>query len=176
MEKRYDYITPDDFETAKLNGITKTALEQRVYSYNWDVDRATTEPMRVTKSFQSVWDEWGELATKNGISRSVFYHRVKTSLWSEEKAAKTKLMRGGRKSTFTDEEREIAMRNGVHYNSMSIVRGRINLLGWSREKALNTPVISEEERLKRVVAGTRKYQEERGVNRGFNKKNRAVGN
>lgn len=169
MEKRYDYITPEDYATAEKNGITKSAMEQRVYSYGWDIDRAITQPMRESRCFQSVWDKWGHQATKNGISRAVFYSRINTSGWSESKAASTKMMRGGHPPRYTDEEREIARRNGLDANFMGVVTARIEKLGWTKEDALNTPKLSRKEQAKRVAEGTRKYYEERGVNREFNK-------
>ena len=33
MEKRYGYITPEDYEIAEQNGIAKTTVYQRVYTW-----------------------------------------------------------------------------------------------------------------------------------------------
>lgn len=169
MEKRYDYVTPHDFEIAKLNGITESALTQRVYNYGWDIDRAITQPMRVSKSFESVWRKWERVATKNGVDRENFVKRVRALGWTEEESATIKKGQGRPSGMWTKEELETAKRNGIEGNSMSVPRARINMLGWSREDAVNTPKITEAERLKRVAEGTRKYHEERGVNREFNK-------
>ncbi len=45
--KRFQYITPEDFETAKKNGIFKSTLMKRVcWTYGWDIDRAITQVER----------------------------------------------------------------------------------------------------------------------------------
>lgn len=175
MEKRYDYITPDDYEQAELNGISAQLLEQRVRSFLWDVDKAVMTPKKQQRSFKKTWAKWKEIATENGIDRDAFTNRVRSLGWDEEVAATTK--KGVRsRGRWTDEELETARRNGIDGSSMSIPRMRINQLGWSREEALSTPKLTEKERVKRVAEGTRKYHRERGVNRDFNEKNRAVGN
>ena len=169
MEKRYHYITPNDYVTAEENGISEHALYQRVHIYGWDIDRAISQPMRSKGvPFEHVWSKWKETAEENGISKDVFYSRCRNSGWAPEKAATIPVgeLYSGK---WTAEELEIARRNGIDGNSMSLVSIRIKKLGWSKEKALNTPKVSEKERAKRVAEGTRKYHRERGVNREFNK-------
>jgi len=167
VEKRYDYITPDDYATAEKNGISVDVLNQRVRTYLWDVDRAITTPKKKLKCFKKTWAKWREIATENGIDREIFTNRVRSLAWSEEEAATTK--KGVRsRGKWTEEELEIARNNGVDHNHMSVVNMRISKLGWTKEEALNTPKLTEIERQKRVAAGTKKYHKERGVNREFN--------
>lgn len=165
MEKRYGYITPQDYETAEKSGITRHALEQRVRDYGWDIDRAITQPLKIQVPFQPIWDEWQDVATKNGISKKLFYHRVKKNGWSKEMSATHPIMKGKPLSDdWTDEERETARRNGLDKNYMNAVKVRIRN-GWTREEALNTPRLTVDERLERVRAGVKN----RRVNREFNK-------
>ncbi|MEK5070739.1 hypothetical protein [Sporosarcina sp. FSL K6-1508] len=170
MEKRYHYITPNDYETAEQNGINYVALSQRVRDYGWDIDRAITEPLKVGVPFQPVWEQWEKIATENGISKDLFYQRIKVNKWDEKRAATHSLMAGKHlRIGWTKEEREIAERNGLSANHMNLVITRINKLGWSKERALNTPKISLKEQAKRIAEGTRKYHRERGVNSESNK-------
>jgi len=162
LEKRYDYITPKDYITAEMNGITERALNQRVRDYGWDVDRAITQPMRKSTSFKKVWDKWEDTATKNGVSHTRFYHRIKNDGWSEEKAATQKVSNG----RWTEKQLEVMKMNNLTPNTVNM---RITKMGWSEEKALHTPKMTEAERVKRVGEGTRKYHRERGVNSEFNK-------
>ena len=46
MEKKYWYITPDDFERAAKNGINQDALRQRVRTLGWDIERAIKTPLK----------------------------------------------------------------------------------------------------------------------------------
>lgn len=46
MEKRFQYITDDDVATAKVNGICKSTLVNRVRTYGWDIERAITQPVQ----------------------------------------------------------------------------------------------------------------------------------
>lgn len=160
MDKRYHYITPDDFMVAEKNGINSAALQQRVRDYGWDIDRAIIVPLKVETPFQPIWEKWEKIATKHGVSRVLFYHRVKKG-WPEAKSATFPIKRGKPLSDeWTEEEREIARRNGLDKNYMNAVKARINL-GWTREEALNTPKLTENERAKRIAEGTRAYHERR---------------
>lgn len=86
-EKRYFYITPDDYERAEANGIRRKALSDRVRSYGWDVDKAVNDKIRVSQPFEPTWQKWREVCEQHGISRRLFYHRIKTGKMSEELAA-----------------------------------------------------------------------------------------
>ena len=52
MEKKYWYITPDDFERGIKNGISKDTLRQRVRTLGWDVEKAIKTPFWKLKG----WD------------------------------------------------------------------------------------------------------------------------
>lgn len=165
MEKRYEYITPTDYEKAETNGISARLLEQRVRSFLWDVDKAVNTPKRKQRCFKATWAKWREVASGNGIDRDAFTNRVRSLGWDEREAATTP--KGTRHSKWTKEELEIAERNGVRGSGMSLPNTRLRL-GWSREDAIG-PKMTTEERNKRIAEGTRRYYKERGVNREFNK-------
>lgn len=167
MEKRYDYITPVDYEKAELNGISARLLEQRVRSFLWDVDKAVNTPKKIQRCFKATWAKWREVALNNGIDRDTFTNRVRSLGWDEEQAA-TAPKGTRRTSKWTDVEKEVAKQNGIHSNGMSLPNTRLRL-GWSREDAVGTPKLTEKERVKRVAEGTRKYHREQGVNEQFNK-------
>ena len=157
MEKRYHYITPEDYETAEQNGITAELAETRAWERGWDIDRAVTTPKRVARCFKGTWGKWKETAARHDVDRILFINRVRSLGWSEEEAATIKKGKSRTPSFWTDEERKIAKRLGIDGNGMGLPRIRMKSLGWSREKAINTPKMTEEQRVKNVAAGTRRY-------------------
>lgn len=161
MDKRYGYITPNDYAIAEENGIGEHALYQRVQVYGWDIDRAITQPLTIRQKADPVWDEWEQVATENGVYKKLFNQRIKAGGWSPEKAATSPVGKGRPLDLeWTEEERELARKNGLDKNYMNAVKARIRL-GWTREEALRTPILTEDERAKRVAKGTRKYHERR---------------
>lgn len=155
------YVTPEDYEIAERNGINAENVTQRVYVYGWEIERAITQPLTIRRKVDPLWEEWKQVAEENGVYKSLFNQRIKASGWSPEKAATTPIRNGRPLNTeWTEEEREQARKNGLDKNYMSVVKARIRL-GWTREEALRTPILSEDERAKRVARGTRKYHERR---------------
>ncbi|WP_212676986.1 hypothetical protein [Paenibacillus sp. 7516] len=75
-------ITQRDIETAAKNDISKAILIERVQKYGWDIERATTVPVR----FHDFHGRWPDLAEGNKIPRKTYYARVKSG-WSYERAA-----------------------------------------------------------------------------------------
>ena len=66
--KRYFYITPDDYRIAEENGISKDTLLSRVRKLGWDVDKAITKPVRAKRKFS---EEEIKTMEENGIDRDV---------------------------------------------------------------------------------------------------------
>lgn len=157
MEKRYHYITQEDYETAEQNGITAELAETRVWIRGWDVDKAITTPKKVQRCFKKTWSRWKGTAERHGVDRILFTNRVRSLGWNEEDAATIEKNQSRRKSMWTEEEKAIAKRNGVDGNSMALPRIRMKSLGWSKEKAISTPKMTEEQRVKNVAEGTRRY-------------------
>lgn len=166
MEKRYHYITLEDYETAEKNGIPAKLVELRAWRYKWDIDKAITKTPKAINRYDDLWDEWSDIAAKHGVDRNLFVNRVSTLKWDEESAAT--IARGKNLvNKWTDEEIAIAEKNGIAGQSMSLVSVRINQLGWSRENALTTPRLTDAQRVEKSREGTRKYYRERGGNSGF---------
>ena len=92
MEKKYWYITPDDFERAAKNGINKDTLRQRVRTLGWDIERAIKSPL---KKVRNIPQELLEEAKRKGITRHLISGRISQG-WSVEKACTTETMSVGR--------------------------------------------------------------------------------
>ena len=92
MERKYWYITPDDFERAAKNGINKDTLRQRVRTLGWDIERAIKSPL---KKVRNIPQELLEEAKRKGITRHLISGRISQG-WSVEKACTTETMRVGR--------------------------------------------------------------------------------
>lgn len=78
-----DYLTEQDYKVAQANGISPRNAYQRVHYYQWDTQRAITEPLR---EYIGTWQEWKETCAKNGISNPCFNARLKKGMLPEEAA------------------------------------------------------------------------------------------
>jgi hypothetical protein len=85
------WITKEEKEIAKRNGISKSTLHSRVTYKGWDVERAITEPPKKT----ALIDGYREQCEKNGISSALFINRIRSGM-SKEEAAKTPPQSRGR--------------------------------------------------------------------------------
>lgn len=82
----YDfYITPEEYEIAKKNGIRPQLLEVRIRSLGWSKQRAMTEPPQ--KKRPRIPKVIIELAEKNGIKYNTLRWRVHTLGWDMHRAA-----------------------------------------------------------------------------------------
>lgn len=153
MEKRYSYITPNDYDTAERNGINKGALEQRVRSHGWDIEKAITVPLRISKAFEPIWEKWQHAATENGVSKKLFHSRIRTRGWDEEEAATVPSLNKRRSTVFSESEIEQLDRIGV---PISTARQRLRY-GWLKDDAINTPILTQQEISERAKIGTRKH-------------------
>lgn len=116
------YITPEEYNIAEKNGISKSTLYRRVYYYGWEKERAIN-----TKPIINKRCEWSKLAWKNGISHAAYYSRVNKLGWSRQKAATTPIQ----KRKYSLELIETAKQNGISYQR---VRQRIRD-GWNEHDA-----------------------------------------
>lgn len=129
-----EYLTPDDFEIAKENGISYNCAYTRFYLLNWPKQRAITEPINDSHK----WPKFKDIAEKNGISQSTFNHRIQRG-WppkmaaSSPKGARLK----GRKSPIVNKKYyELAEKNGIKRSTFD---SRL-LKGWSFYKAATEPI------------------------------------
>ena len=85
------YLTPEHFELAEKNGISKRLLSDRVYQQGWIIDRAISQPKQ-NKNNSEEFKLWAKVAESNGISRILFSQRILVSGWDYEKSATHKKM------------------------------------------------------------------------------------
>lgn len=143
-EKRYDYITDDDYATAEANGISKNRVTQRVNYWGWDIDRAISTPVNSQCRPNGRWPRWKDKAV---VCYATFTSRVKDG-WSEESAATTPIL--SRKectqrakavqiqnACISPDKITIAEKNGIR---RATAYARVNVYGWSIEDAITIPV------------------------------------
>ena len=145
------YLTPEHFELAEKNGISKRLLSDRVYQRGWIIDRAISQPKQ-NKNNSEDFKRWAKIAESNGISRILFSQRLIVSKWPYEKAATHKKMNKDEiaaeaKKTnvytvFTKEQHEIAKANGIKKGTMY---ARVRDYGWTVEDAITVTVYSQVE-------------------------------
>lgn len=143
------YLTLEDYETAERNGINRRIATRRV-DEGWSVEDAITVPVKKREPFAPIWDEWQEVARSNGISRDTMYQRIRKFGMTAEEAATRPLAET--KSRWTDEQRQLMERNGLDTNTVNM---RIKHLGWTEQAALHTPVLSQQEVVRRAARASR---------------------
>jgi hypothetical protein len=128
------YLTPEDFETAKKNGISYINAYERFYKRNWSKERAITDPIR-PKAY-SLYAKYQDICV---VSRKSFNARVAKGM-TPEAAATTPpadyTVKSG-KGKLSKKLYEQALENGI---GRATLHARVYIYGWSVEKALNTPV------------------------------------
>lgn len=85
------YITPEEYEIAKRNGVNSKNLYNRIKLLGMSKEEAINRPAR-KKMKNGELEKWSKLAEKNGISYGTFCKRVYTSKWSLEEAATTPIL------------------------------------------------------------------------------------
>ena len=134
--KRYFYITPEDFEKAKENGIPKDTVLTRVRMLGWDVDRAITKPPRKIRKFTK---EEIKIMEENGIDRNTVSCRLNYGWTLEEAISRPK--KPGRQYIYPEWVYEEANKNGIAY---AAVNSRIKD-GWDMKRACTERVKTRQE-------------------------------
>lgn len=131
-----DYLTPEDYEIAEKNGISRKLADSRFYDNNWEKERAITQPKR--GPVLTIWDEWKEIAETNGIGKSTFNSRLEYG-WEPEVAATKELAktRSGGSKHFSDEILKLAAVNGITPRRLY---SRVFESNWSIEEAATMPL------------------------------------
>lgn len=142
-----DWLTEEDYEIAKANGISKNNLRQRYYDYGWDKERARTE--KVKPRVGKLWLQYKDICAQNNVDASLFGTRVLQHGWTPERAAntprmtreeRTKILHSARRRKWDERKSEhlrLAEENGISYN---VWYRRTKFLGWDPEKAATIPV------------------------------------
>ena len=150
--KRYFYITPEDFKIAEENGIPEYVVTTRVRKLGWDIDRAITKPVRGKRKFT---EEEIKIMKENGLDRSAVAYRLGLG-WSLEQAL-TKPKKGGRQYVYPKWVYKEADKNGISYSALG---NRIRR-GMSLEEACTKKTITK---LEALEIARKKYKEKKKVN------------
>jgi len=149
----YDfYITPEEYEAARRNGISPKTLETRIRRYGWSKARAMTQPVNRRHYKHPDFDRYKEMARRNGIPLSVFGVRLGKG-WESLRAASfphrpRKLGNanireyGQARRKYPKELLQRAAANGIGYGTF---KNRVCTLGWAPEEAASRPVMSRSE-------------------------------
>ena len=152
--KRYFYITPEDFEKAKENGIPKDTVLTRVRMLGWDVDKAITKPPRKIRKFTK---EEIKIMEENGIDRNTVSCRLNYGWTLEEAISRPK--KPGRQYIYPEWVYEEANKNGIAYGT---VNSRIKD-GWDMKRACTERVKTRQESAE-IARKKLKESREAGIN------------
>lgn len=118
----YDYyITPEEYETAKQNGISPFLLEQRIRSLGWKKPIAIHKPPQKKNRIK----EWVPIAEQHGICYSTLRYRI-NQLGMEPELAATKPLQDRQKQAKTAYEKsrvypkefvDLAKANNIPYDT-----------------------------------------------------------
>ena len=145
--KRYFYITQEDFKIAEENGIPEYVVTTRVRKLGWDIDRAITKPVRSKRKFT---EEEIRAMEENEIDRDVAAGRMYWG-WTLEEAI-TKPKKGGRQHVYPEWVYKEADKNGISYSALG---NRIRS-GMSLEEACTKKTITK---LKALEIARKKQKE-----------------
>ena len=134
--KRYFYITPEDFKIAEENGIPEYVVTTRVRKLGWDIDRAITKPVRSKRKFT---EEQIKIMEENGIDRNTASGRLNKG-W-DPKEALTRPKKRGKQRIYPDWVYEEADKHGIRYSALG---NRIRR-GMSLEEACTERVKTRQE-------------------------------
>jgi len=136
-----NYVTEEDFQKAKANGIDYMNVYNRVYNLGWEVDRAITTPIKK----ESFIAKYRPILQQHGISEAMFYSRIYQLGWDPEKAATTprrtmsEISRKiwDNKGCLTESQIKQAAENGIKHSTLS---SRVYRYKWPIERAITEPV------------------------------------
>lgn len=151
-------LTPQLYKEAENRGISRWAVEKRVYRHGWTVDEAINTPIRKWDEKPEGFDEWLKVALTNGIAESTCRSRVRGG-WSLEDAAQEVRNRKTLNSVQSQKLIDKAEANGI---SAKRYRARINR-GWTEEEAstislLKSGQFKDEETKEKVHAEFKKFR------------------
>src|SRR5699024_5003380 len=134
-------LTNAQRQAAKNNDIPLSRVRQRIQQ-GWDVDKATTTPVRHKKKTHGgkkvcgtcITSEQLRIAEENGLIRDMIRHRVYRGMRVLDTITEEKYTPEIKKH-YTDADRALAEQHGI---SMDCVHQRIKR-GWGKRKALSTP-------------------------------------
>lgn len=142
----YDfYITPQEYDRAEINGISKRCIEDRIRKFGWNKEKAIT--LKVRKNENRL--EWLKIALENGIKKGTFYARINTRKWDVERAANEPIVKKPNKGKFKygEEVRENLIKNKISMPAFCVRLSR----GWDVEKASTQKTLTREEVVEKML-------------------------
>ena len=148
----YDYyITPEEYEIASKNNISRDNVNKRIRWLGWSKKRAITEKPRHPNNDYS---EWLDILDKNGINRQTFYTRIRNgcdinkavtmpAMTKEEKFNLLNEIAKKKVRKYPKEIVELAKSNGISYNTF---RFRVSQSKWDMMRAATTPLMTPREK------------------------------
>jgi hypothetical protein len=132
-----NFLTYEDIELAKTNGIAYQTAYERVNKLKWPVEKAITTPIK--RKEDHLWPKYRELAEKHNVASQCFYQRIKKGMTPEEAATAPKVPHTNRAKSgkISKEYYEIAAQNGI---KRSTLHARVYGYRWPVEKAVSEPV------------------------------------
>ena len=142
------YITPDEYDAAEQNGISRDTLEHRIRYHGWSKKKAITQPVRRNDKYK----KWLAVAINNGIKEETFKQRVYRLKWGYEKAATFK---GDKRKKYPNYVYENLKKNNIkYYTFLKRIEKK-----WDIERACTEPTNNKIDALKKA----REIQKELGV-------------
>ncbi len=142
----YDYyITPDEYDIAKENGISPVLLEQRIRLLAWPKSKALTTPPHKKNPIK----DWVEIAEANGICYSTLRYRINRLGWDPQRAATQPLQDRKKQAKkaheasrkYPKEITDLLVHNNIPYHTF---RHRVKA-GWDMYEAATKPKMSPRE-------------------------------
>lgn len=151
-EKRYFYITPQDYKVASELGISKFTLDSRVKVAGWDVDKAISKPVKKYAN-KGRWAKW---KYKSVVPYGTFVSRIRNGM-SEKDAALTPFIghkaRQAKEIAFTEEELKKALSIGVDRKT---VLQRYKSCKWTKEECISIPRLNRKDAAKYGIERNKK--------------------
>ncbi|MDU1601944.1 MAG: hypothetical protein E6845_03200 [Clostridium sp.] len=170
MLNPYDYyITPEEYEIAKANGICRATLEDRIRRLAWDKEQAISMAPRKQRRIDK---RFIKIAKENGICYSTLKYRINIINLDPEVAATKKLqdykerakIMSERNRKYPAEYRELARKNGI---SERAFYHRLKS-GWSIEDAATIPLMTRSQIGKMTKEKNKTYIDRLFLNRKKN--------
>lgn len=130
------YLSPEDFQKAKDNGIEYETVYNRFYILGWPKEKAITKPV-MRRGWG--WKDYEEACANLGISKSAFYKRIKEG-WDLTKASTTPFVpyhERKKNVKITEEVKAIAEKNGI---PLGTLKSRVYLYKWDVQRAMTEPI------------------------------------
>lgn len=140
----YVFISDEQRQIAKDNGIKIGTLMSRVQVLRWSIERAITEKPIKPQMKNRKYPDWVyENLEKNGIKRDTFRYRVNRCGWSLERACTTLPRINGRNRKYPDWVYEKLKENSISLGTFGVRRTQYH---WSVERACTTPINTKHRR------------------------------